>query len=266
MRAPRESGFTLIELVIVVVLTGILATITAVFIVEPMRAYVDQSRRAGLVDDAENALRRMGRDIRAAVPNSVRVLGAGQGLQLYNAVSGARYRTTPREDGSAVPPDDAEAILQFDRADDSFDVLGAGFPAVPALVSSTHVLVIYNLGTPDSDVYQGSGSPSPVVTPAGTRITIAGSRVTLDPPFQFGWESPQQRVFLSDGAVTYACDLGAGTLSRAAVVVTSNVTGCNFTYTPGTATRSALATMSVTLSRDGESVTLLRQVHVENLP
>jgi MSHA biogenesis protein MshO len=251
-------GFTMIELVMVIVLTGIVAGMSAVFIVEPMRAYVDQSRRTALVDDAEIALRRMGREIRAAVPNSVRVQNAGGAftLQFYRAVSGGRYR--------AAAPGNADAILEFDRADTRFDVLG-GFPGVVPGSYPDHHLVVYNLGTPGSNLWAGD----PVMTPASTVSIDAGNSVTLAPGFQFGFESPEQRIYLSDGAITYVCtpSPGGGTLTRDTVIVTGHVTACSFTYqTDPTATRSALATLNLTLTRDGEAVTLLRQVHVENLP
>jgi MSHA biogenesis protein MshO len=251
-RPSSQHGFTMIELVMVIVLTGILASITAVFIVEPMRAYVDQSRRTALVDDAEIALRQMGREIRSAVPNSVLVPNP-QTLTFYNAVSGGRYR--------ASPPGDT---LDFDNpaGDGSFDLLG-GFPGIADGTSlDNHFLVIYNLGTAGSNLYEGSGAARPVITPTMT-ISINAGNVTLGSPFQFGWESPEQRVYLSDGQVSYAC--AGGQLTRNGVTVTSGAT-CNFSYSAGTATRSALATLNLTLSRDGETVTLLRQVHVENLP
>ena len=39
-----------------------------------------------------NSLER-GRELRAAVPNSVKVAAGGQSLQFYNAISGGRYRS-----------------------------------------------------------------------------------------------------------------------------------------------------------------------------
>jgi len=64
-------GFTLIELIVVIVIVGILSALGGQFIVAPVTGYVDLSRRARLVDQAEMALRRMQRDIRHALPNSI---------------------------------------------------------------------------------------------------------------------------------------------------------------------------------------------------
>jgi MSHA biogenesis protein MshO len=73
MSHASQRGFTLIELVITIVVGSIVVAFMAMFIVMPMEAYSAQTRRAQLVDDADSALRFMGRDIRSALPNSVRV-------------------------------------------------------------------------------------------------------------------------------------------------------------------------------------------------
>ena len=41
---------------------------------------------------------------------------------------------------------------------------------------------------------------------------------------------------------------------------------CTFTYAPGTAERAGLVTLQFTVSAQGESISLLSQVHVDNVP
>ena len=72
---PRARGFSLTEAVMVIAITGILAGMVAVFIQKPVQGFFDTARRAALVDTADTALRRISRDLRAALPNSVRVSG-----------------------------------------------------------------------------------------------------------------------------------------------------------------------------------------------
>src|SRR4030067_199295 len=72
----RNAGVTLIELAITIALVGILAALIVQF-VAPVRSYIDSSRRAALADTADTALRRLGRDLRLALPNSVRVTTSG---------------------------------------------------------------------------------------------------------------------------------------------------------------------------------------------
>ena len=57
----RQGGFTLIEAIMVITITGILAAIVAVFIRTPVDGYIDSVARAELTDAADTALRRIAR-------------------------------------------------------------------------------------------------------------------------------------------------------------------------------------------------------------
>lgn len=263
-----HRGFTLVELVIVIAITGIIAAIIAVFIRQPVEGYMDLTRRAELVDAAESALRLMARDIRRALPNSIRITGNNTQIEMINTVQGARYR--------AAPPGDDDRVLDFNTSDNSFNVFGQ---ALPTGTHANHYLSIYNLGVADADAY----NLDPVITPAET-ITITNDTapsnpneqtVTLSSGHQFAFQSPRQRVFLVDGAISYRCEGTAlnrygvyaiGGNAGTGTPVTRHVAGCNFTYTAGTATRAGLVTLELTLTDGGESVRLLHQVHVDNVP
>jgi MSHA biogenesis protein MshO len=57
--------------------------------------------------------------------------------------------------------------------------------------------------------------------------------------------------------------LGAG---ATASLMANEISGCAFSYTPGTAERAGLVSLEFTVSSQGESVSLLSQVHVDNAP
>ena len=90
-----EAGFSLLEIVVVLSVSAILASVLSSFITRPMESYRDLTLRAALVDEAELAIRRTARDVRSALPNSLRVSGDGMKVELLRAVDGARYRTGP---------------------------------------------------------------------------------------------------------------------------------------------------------------------------
>ena len=99
MRMNGQSGFTLVEMIMVIVITGILGSMAAVFLRAPVQQYMDTGRRADLTDIADLALRRMANDLRTAVPSSVRITGTGPiYLEFLPTKDGGRYRAV-----SSVP-------------------------------------------------------------------------------------------------------------------------------------------------------------------
>jgi len=280
---PRTlRGFTLIELIMVIVITGIIAAVVSVFIRSPVQGYMDLSRRAELVDAAESALRLMARDIRRALPNSIRINGANA-IEMINTVEGVRYR----HEAPGAPLQ----RLNFSAADASFNAVGTFNNITTPFASNGHRLVIYNLGTTGADAYDAA---TQVITPAATTFTIdadptppggsgAEDRITLSAGHQFPFQSPRQRLFLVDGPISYICNTGTSFLHRytgyglaiaqpvppvgvTGIPLTRHVSACTFTYSAGTATRAGLVTLELTLTDSGESVRLLHQVHVDNVP
>lgn len=282
-----QKGFTLVELVITITLTTIVVSFMALFISGPVRAYNDQGRRAELVDLAENSLRRVARDVRRALPNSVRVNASGSvvALEMLSTVDGARYRDRP-------PPGDPSKRLQFAAPDDAFNSVGSFRNISRPFSSNNHYLSIYNVGVPGADAYELAN----VITPPGTQIDIDADavpgedNVRVSPAFRFAFPSPGQRMFLVEGAVTYLCDTNAGTLARysgyaitadqadrnsdaellgagaASTLVTNRVSACDMVYAPGTAQRAGLVSIALAVADAGETVSLLHQVHVDNVP
>lgn len=262
------KGFTLVELIMVIVIVGILSTMTTDIITLPVKSYIDLERRTTLVDSAEMTLRRMQRDIRRALPNSIRISG-GTAIELLHTTDGGRYRAKLASDGTGD-------ILDFTIADSSFDVLGS-LNAIPS-----GELVVYNLGSALADAYAGNNRESIANTSTINSITLSPAPTT---PFPF--QSPKQRFFIVDTPITYNCDSGelrrydntidaAYSISSSAPILASlsyklqakaNTLTCAFSYNAGTATRAGLVTLEITLTDEaGESAKLIHQVHVDNLP
>ncbi len=284
-----QQGFTLVELIIVIVISGILATGLSNFIVQPIQGYTDLARRATLVNAADNALQRMARDVHSALPNSIRV--SGNALEMVNVVDGGRYRDDP-------PPGDPDKRLEFNKDDTGFNLLGQFTSITRPFVSTTQRLVIYNVGVPGASVYDAGNT---VMTPSGTSIGIAADgtfpaagaedHIALSPGYKFAYPSPTQRIYLVDTPISYVCsgvnlyrytgypiapgqkvtdaDLTGAGANRA--LVANQVNTCRFTYAPGTSQRAGLLSLALKLSQtlpDGgtEAVQLLHQVHVDNTP
>lgn len=288
-------GFTLIELIVVIVLSGIVATLVARNISQPIQAFVDTARRAALVDAAETALDRVTREVRLALPNSVRIDG-GTALEFLRTRTGGRYRA---EIDPGLPGSDK---LDFTNpADTAFDVLGEvkqfgqiHTGAADCMADrSVDCLVIYNTGEPSDCTALASGRTNAYCgdnVASITNVDVGGRKLAfnadLPGPGGFAFASPNQRFYVVDTPVSFVCDLALHTLTRydgysiAAVqatpppaangqVLAENVAGCRFEYDAGSSTRAALIAVSLTL-RDSdavdEGVSLLQQIHVEKAP
>ena len=292
-----QRGVTLVELVVVMTLLGIIAVVAAVALRDPVRAYADSNRRAELSDMADTALHRMARDIRLALPNSVRV--SGTNLELLLTKTGGRYRE--QQDGTGQGD-----VLDFALPDTQFDTLGT-MSTIPSAIASGDILVVYNLfsdpAVTTSNAYtfnsHCSASDSPNCNTAaisGTLDTAVGlladeTRINFAAR-QFPHASPGNRFHVVQGPVTYECTPGTldaqgnatGTLTRidgyaialnqptgagfgTRALLANNVAACDITYNPLVLTQSlGLVSISLTLTRGGESVRLYHEVHVTNVP
>jgi MSHA biogenesis protein MshO len=268
--ARAQAGFTLVEALAVIVITGILAAIVATFIRTPVQGYLDLARRAQLSDTADGALRRIARDLRLALPNSVRVTSAGgrRYLEILLTRSGGRYRAEPDAAG-------AGDVLDFSSGTDAaFDLLG---PAIAA--ASGDQLVVYNLGIPGADAYAGDNRRA-YAGAAGNVTSIAFTATGTPLPLP----SPGRRFHLVESPVTYECDAAARVIRRywgyaisaaqaappvgaQSALLATGVSACDFIYDPNVAhTRTGVVSLQIQLVADGETVSLFQQAHVSNLP
>jgi len=272
----RERGVTLIEMVIVISITAIIAGAVSVFISRPVEGYADAARRAEMSDIADTALRRMTRDLRTALANSIRIteFPAASGiwyLEYLQSSGGGRYRADKDSGGGGN-------ILDFTVADpDGFDVIGT----MPALAAGDSI-VIYNLaysGT-TANAYVGDNRAL-VNVGASTATTIALNAAT-----HFPFSSPGKRFNVIQYAVTYACNQTTGQLRRywgygivdpqpippaggSNALLASNVAACSFTYAlTGAAQRTGIVMLSLQIQESGsnDSIQLFQQVHVTNVP
>ncbi len=287
-------GFTLVELVIVIALSAIVLVMITVVLKRPLDAYVDQSRRGELVELASLALNRAARDIRLAVPNSVRQSADGRTLEMLNILNAGRYVSNRAGSDSLRFSAELSGCETANGRCDGFQVLDPNFD-----VSGARWLVVYNLGA------SSGGNPSAganvwayanpgVITPTGASFTAAANATSRETQvslnglsgagFTFAYPSPQRRFYLADQVIGYRCEPAAeggqlarytrttltatapSTLPADAVRVAPYVTGCQINYQPGTPQRPGLVTLSLTLTREGESITLQQQVKVDNAP
>ena len=253
-----QYGFPLVEMILVIVITGILGSMAAIFIKLPVQQYMDVARRADLTDIMDLALSRMENDIRSALPYSARASsvactgGTCSFLELLPSSGSGRYRIA-----SSVTNTD---ILDFTTADGSFEVLGA----MPTFSLGVQVIVTDNTV---AAAYAGAYR-TPWISTAAPIVTITS--------IQFPSPSPSAHFHIIDQAVSYVCD-PEGTLKRYSYniqasqptvttglgtgrLLANNVSSCSFDVTQG----NALVAIGLGLNKEDETAMLYKVVHVGN--
>jgi MSHA biogenesis protein MshO len=277
----RQRGFTLVELILVIVLSAVVGAMVSSVLSRPLEGFVAQSRRAELVDIGAGALNRMQRDIRMAVPGSLRISGDGQALELLLIHSGGRYLPN-RADGvslnfSAAP--DAQCNGPQVAGVPACDVLQVFDPDLAPPAAGWLVVA----SNPFSWVVSNPGN----ITPTGTSFTRLAdsvdypgiSLIRVTPPggnFAFAAASAQRRIYFADRVVGYRCSGGQllryehdqlqvtlpAALPATGRLQADRVESCNFGY----ASASGLATLRLTIGAAGDSIRLAQQVQVNNAP
>lgn len=280
----------------VIVITGIIAAVVAVFIRAPVEGYLDAAARAELTDVADVALRRMARDIRLALPNSVRISVDGQYLELLLTRTGGRYLAEEDELGGRFLRFDAVVDCVGTPDDCRFDVIGAMPTGSQAIVPNSDFIVVSNHGhEPEfipANAYAG-GNLALVTAINGNTVTMATNPFAIqNPPMR----SQSHRFQVVTTPVTYFCNgaaNGAGSLTRywgypiqaaqpinsaaaplssagtSTALLATGVTGCTFSYENLANVHSGLIGLTIQLevpNSGSGAVTLSHQVHVDNTP
>lgn len=276
MHAGRQHGFTLVEAIMVMVITGVLAGILVLFIRQPVQNYLDASGRAELGDQADLALRRMTRELRGALPNSVRtrvVAGVSQ-IEFIPTKIGGRYLSA--EDN----PVGGQPVLDFVNGTQIFTVDGV-LPVGATAIAQNDDIVIANFGPGfvGGDAYLGDNRGHV----AG--VNVGNNQVTLAAvSFTSANQSPSQRFQVVQQPVMFVCDPVARTLTRfwnygyqvampvagagRSAVLARNVVACDFQYDVPPNVHIGLIALTIVLGRPNstETITLAHQIHVDNTP
>lgn len=190
------KGFTLIELVTVVIILGAASAGIAAFVRGSMQTYIDVSTREQLMSESRFAIERLKRELPAAVPNSVRITGNTTYHCLeFVPINWATVYTDLPEIGDSVYEIDVVALHDIND--------------VPyTLPSGNNYAIVYP--TRSEEIYDGNQGQRVNVTACsddgdGDCSTLDDSDdiVQLEVSGVFSQSSPGSRVYLVDRAVSY---------------------------------------------------------------
>lgn len=291
MRINGQSGFTLVEMIMVIVITGILGSMAAVFLRAPVQQYMDTGRRADLTDIADLALRRMANDIRTAVPSSVRPTGTTAYIEFLPTKNGGRYRAVSGVGVVCAGSAEGDALLFGSAvADTCFEILGPSItfsnPATVVdqiVVGSTQpgvypydtgvsgVLRAYNGASGTQQIAVITGNPLPAAAAASNQrfevvsgeqlaVTYAciGTLGTLDAD----QDGQGQLVRYWNYGISSAQSAPASLLSGSSAVLASKLSDCSMFVDQA----RGLIANTLQITRASETISLYQEIYVNNAP
>ncbi len=263
--AKRIQGFTLIELITVLVILGIVAAIGSNFLVTTVDTYDTVQKRTKLLNRGRTAIEQMARQIRIAVPNSVRVSGSGNCIEFMPIVAGANYLSDVPDNQNLAP---ATSNIPTSPFSQDFG-------------TAAHVIVA---GLDTNEIYAtGSG-----ISRVGVGALGAGpsyNSIPLASAHRFFRNSNSRRVFIAANPQRF-CLIGTSLLeysgyglSTAAIsdlapmgsnssVISENVSanGVAFALSAGSEDINTSVDIALSFSNGGNSVSLTQQVLIRNVP
>ena len=200
----RQRGFTLVELIIVITLLGIISLVSVGFITSSVQGFADLKRRDQLSAAARVAVERMAREVRNALPNSIRVTAAGDCLEFIPTTGASRYLTVPISTSAAANSFDAVAfalppnvqnsriaVYPIDSNRNDSDDSGRLATDNPIYDLDNHSIISPGLTSTGTDL-------APVPTPVSGTVTV-----NMAAAHAFPADSPSSRFFIVQEPVSF---------------------------------------------------------------
>ncbi|MGL4613265.1 MAG: PilW family protein [Shewanella sp.] len=266
------QGFTLVEMVTVILILGILVVGVSSFVIFGTRIFVESSSVDQVLSQSRFALERMTRELRSALPNSVRLNGDNLTYQCVEFVpieASTRYLTMP------IAPSTAAL---------------SGTVMVDNELAVNQYAWIYPLT--ERDVYDAAAQKRAQIhamSPAANQVTL-----TFTANVRFAEASPRQRMYFASAPVSYCVekaptgnqltltrytgyglvasqpapkDMGAGVLMAQGIAnaLTSSA-DLPFILTPSSLVNNAMVQLQPRFNVNGETFQYRHQVQVINVP
>ncbi len=259
----QSAGFTLIELIMIIVLLAIFGGTGANFISSAFRGFQATDCRLEIFEDGKTALARMEREIIDSIPNAVLVTAISGSPELRVGLIAEDQMISGNVTGryTESPP--------TDTVTDDTGGLGVG--------------VILSINNTKWDTFADSNTSARRLYEVTANV---GKEMTLAPLIPGDSCSPRNRFYAVDKAVRYYFDSASSELRRSEISIddvstplddtafvaapgytlVAGVSDLIFAYTPGVPSRNAVVTIGFTITKNGESIIFNKDVHVRNTP
>ncbi len=281
----KQKGFTLIELVAVIIILGVLATATTQYITFGAQVYVESTERQRVLSQSRFFVERLVRELRLAMPNSVRTTANGSCIEFVPVKASGAYRTDSAANLAPIAPNPAAStidVISYDIASSSVNDRIYIYPTSPADV--------YVQSNEQDDKW--SRLFSVTVTPSQSspqfRITLKDEVADTNASNErFPEESPVSRFYVADVSINYC--LVSGQVLRfvksdfnsvqstgvpngiAGILMAEGLTNTNaepaFSYSSVSQARNAVVSLYLEFEANiGENMFFNHEVHIPNVP
>ncbi len=279
-RYKPSMGFTLVELVMVIVVLGILATGSVKFISQSAQSLIDTSERQAMASSATIAVEKVLREVRRALPNSVHRFsdGGNECLELVPILHSSEYISVPIASAAtsfnsiafvAATGSETGFVAVYPNSKDS--IYGPNPATVPPTVRS---------------ISSSTATTSAVGIPGANMQTIQFDGANT---YRFPTDSPRKRFFLVDQPISF-CDDANGRLwryqnygfqpdssgsiptagvNRILIADSLQANSLSFNILPAQLQRNAVVRMSLTIARPDsatEEIDISQEVQLRNVP
>ncbi len=259
------QGFTLIEIIAVIVILSILAVLGGSFVVDSTKSYQTTQTRSRLVNTGRQAIERMSRQLRIALPYSLRLTNSNMCVEFMPIASGGNYLghfqgANYKEDYVPDLLNGAAAAITIVVSPHAVDFGAAQFVSIGAMA-------------PDEVYGSSPSSRATLSSRTNTQLTLSAAQVwprnslnkrfyLLNTPQAFCVVNSELRFYDNQDATSAAVDL----TSSYSVLAANVVATAPFALTAGSENRNTIVQFDIAFAHKAESVAFNHSVMIRNVP
>jgi MSHA biogenesis protein MshO len=250
-----QKGFSLVELIAVIVILGVISSIGVTFVVKITQSYQQTQARTKLTMHARQSMERMSRQLRSALPYSVRITNSGQCIEFMPIASGGFYLNQVSDSKNAAAPQ-----ANITVAPHQIDFGTASYMSIGAMSAA--------------EIYGGAGqSVAGVASRSAISISLTSAKTwlrnsinkrfyLLNSPQAFCVDSNQLKFFENQSIVVSSINTASGFS-----LLSTNVSAVTpFQLTMASDNRNTEVVLQMTFTEAGQSLNFTQQVMIRNVP